>query len=36
MTKYFFEKLADKDVPTHFVDANVEEVTMTVRRRSVR
>ncbi|MCZ2259320.1 phosphoribosylaminoimidazolesuccinocarboxamide synthase [Sporosarcina sp. G11-34] len=31
MTTYFFEKLAEKKVPTHFVDANVEEATMTVR-----
>lgn len=31
MTKYFFEKMADKDIPTHYVDANIDEVTMTVR-----
>jgi len=31
MTKYFFEKIADKDIPTHYVDANIDEVTMTVR-----
>lgn len=31
MTKYFFEKMADKDIPAHYVDANIDEVTMTVR-----
>lgn len=31
MTKYFFEKIADKDIPTHYVDADIDEVTMTVR-----
>ena len=31
MTKFFFEKMADKDIPTHYVDANIDEVTMTVR-----
>jgi len=31
MTKYFFEKMADKNIPTHYVDANIDEVTMTVR-----
>jgi len=31
MTKYFFEKMADKKIPTHYVTANIDEVTMTVR-----
>jgi len=31
MTKYFFEKMSDKKIPTHYVTANIEEVTMTVR-----
>ncbi len=31
MTTFFFEKMADKDIPTHYVDANIDEVTMTVR-----
>jgi phosphoribosylaminoimidazole-succinocarboxamide synthase len=30
MTKFFFEKLKEKDVPTHFIDADIEEATMTV------
>ena len=32
MTTYFFEKLKEKGVPTHYVDSNIEEVTMTVRK----
>ncbi|MBO0587828.1 phosphoribosylaminoimidazolesuccinocarboxamide synthase [Sporosarcina sp. E16_8] len=31
MTKYFFEKMADKNIPTHYVTADIDEVTMTVR-----
>lgn len=31
MTKFFFEKIANKDIPTHYVDADIDEVTMTVR-----
>lgn len=31
MTKYFFEKLHEKGIPTHYVDANVEDGTMTVK-----
>ncbi|QTD39689.1 phosphoribosylaminoimidazolesuccinocarboxamide synthase [Sporosarcina sp. Te-1] len=31
MTKFFFEKLAEKGIPTHYVDANVDEVQMTVK-----
>jgi len=32
MTTFFFEKMKDKGIPTHFVDSNIEEVTMTVRK----
>lgn len=31
MTTYFFEKLAEKGIPTHFVEANIEEATMLVK-----
>lgn len=31
MTKHFFELLAQKNIDTHFVSANLEEVTMTVK-----
>ncbi len=31
MTKFFFEKLKENDVPTHFINANIEEQTMTVK-----
>jgi phosphoribosylaminoimidazole-succinocarboxamide synthase len=31
MTRFFFEKLKENDVPTHFIDANIEEQTMTVK-----
>jgi phosphoribosylaminoimidazole-succinocarboxamide synthase len=31
MTKFFFEKMAEKGIPTHYVDANIEETTMTVK-----
>lgn len=30
LTKYFFEKLREQGIPTHYVDANIEEATMTV------
>ncbi|MBM7600822.1 phosphoribosylaminoimidazole-succinocarboxamide synthase [Virgibacillus halotolerans] len=30
LTKFFFETLKEKGVPTHYIDANVEETTMTV------
>ncbi|MBY0124163.1 phosphoribosylaminoimidazolesuccinocarboxamide synthase [Bacillus sp. S/N-304-OC-R1] len=30
LTKYFFEILKEKGIPTHYVDANIEEATMTV------
>jgi phosphoribosylaminoimidazole-succinocarboxamide synthase len=35
MTKFFFEKLKEKGVPTHFIDANIEDATMTVKPASV-
>ncbi len=31
MTKYFFEVLKENHIPTHYVDANLMEGTMTVR-----
>ncbi|RST76990.1 phosphoribosylaminoimidazolesuccinocarboxamide synthase [Siminovitchia acidinfaciens] len=31
LTKYFFEILGEKGIPTHYVDANIEEATMTVK-----
>jgi len=31
LTKYFFELLNEKNIPTHYVDANIEEATMTVK-----
>lgn len=31
MTKFFFEKLKEKGIPTHYVDADIENSTMTVR-----
>lgn len=31
LTKYFFELLKQKNIPTHYVDANIEEATMTVK-----
>ncbi|AOV06586.1 phosphoribosylaminoimidazolesuccinocarboxamide synthase [Sporosarcina ureilytica] len=31
MTTYFFEKLAEKGIPTHFVESNLEEATMLVK-----
>ncbi|SHE12621.1 Phosphoribosylaminoimidazole-succinocarboxamide synthase [Chlamydia abortus] len=35
LTKYFFERLQEKDIPTHYVEANIEEATMTVKPASV-
>ncbi|MFD1929847.1 phosphoribosylaminoimidazolesuccinocarboxamide synthase [Sporosarcina siberiensis] len=32
MTTHFFEKLIEKNIPTHFVDSNIDEVTMTVKK----
>lgn len=31
LTKFFFEILKEKGIPTHYVDANIEEATMTVK-----
>ena len=31
LTKYFFEILNEKGIPTHYIDANIEEATMTVK-----
>lgn len=31
LTKLFFEILCDKGMPTHYIDANIEESTMTVK-----
>ena len=31
LTKFFFEKLKEKGIPTHYIDANIEESTMTVK-----
>ena len=30
LTKFFFEKLKSAGIPTHYIDANIEEATMTV------
>lgn len=31
LTKYFFEVLKEKGIPTHYVDAHIEKATMTVK-----
>ncbi|HFL3828601.1 TPA: phosphoribosylaminoimidazolesuccinocarboxamide synthase [Clostridioides difficile] len=31
LTKFFFEILKEKGIPTHYIDANIEEATMTVK-----
>lgn len=31
MTKYFFEKLQQKGIPTHYIDADIDKATMTVK-----
>lgn len=31
MTKYFFESLQQKGIPTHYIDADVEDVSMIVK-----
>lgn len=31
LTKYFFEILKEKGIPTHYVDADIEQATMTVK-----
>lgn len=30
LTRFFFEVLKEKEIPTHYIDANIEEATMTV------
>ena len=30
LTKFFFEKLKEKNIPTHYIDAGIDEATMTV------
>lgn len=32
VTKYFFEMLKDEGIPTHYLDANLNKATMTVKR----
>jgi len=32
LTKYFFEKLNELGIPTHYIDADLENATMTVKR----
>ena len=32
LTKYFFEKINSLGIPTHYVDADLEQVTMTVKK----
>ncbi|MFJ7935082.1 phosphoribosylaminoimidazolesuccinocarboxamide synthase [Sporosarcina sp. NPDC096371] len=31
MTKFFFEKMAERNIPTHYVSADIDEVSMTVK-----
>ncbi|MFJ7828319.1 phosphoribosylaminoimidazolesuccinocarboxamide synthase [Psychrobacillus sp. NPDC096623] len=31
LTKYFFEVLKEKEIPTHYVNADIEKATMTVK-----
>ncbi len=31
MTKFFFEKINEKGIPTHYVDSDIENATMTVK-----
>lgn len=35
MSKYYFEKLKDRDIPSHYIDSNLEENTMTIKEASV-
>lgn len=30
LSKFFFEKLGEKEIPSHYIDANIEDNTMTV------
>ena len=31
MTRHFFERLNEQDIPTHYLESNLEDVTMTVK-----
>jgi phosphoribosylaminoimidazole-succinocarboxamide synthase len=31
LTKYFFEILNEREIPTHYIDADIEQATMTVK-----
>lgn len=31
LTKFFFERIKEKQIPTHYIDANIEESTLTVK-----
>ena len=31
LSKYYFEKLADRGIPTHYIDCDIKEVSMRVR-----
>ncbi|MBD7983837.1 phosphoribosylaminoimidazolesuccinocarboxamide synthase [Sporosarcina sp. Sa2YVA2] len=35
MTTFFFEKLAEQTIPTHFITSDIEEATMTVKTATV-
>ncbi len=35
LTKFFFEKLNERGIPTHFIEANPDELTMTVKKAAV-
>ena len=32
MTTFFFEKMKEQGIPTHFVESDLDEVTMTVKK----
>ncbi len=32
LTKFFFEILKEKQIPTHYIEANIDDLTMTVKR----
>lgn len=35
LTQFFFDKLNEKGIPTHFVSANLDDLTMTVKKAAV-
>lgn len=35
LTKFFFDKLNQRGIPTHFIEANLDELTMTVKKAAV-